>query len=92
MTEPQSVEASQAILRFWRNYLSVLEKSSVPPRCRPYYRRAVEDYISADRGHRLLHHTAADVDEYLLAKGRQAAVQEWQFRQIADALRLLFKS
>ena len=72
-----------AIQRFWHNYLSILEKSSVPAKSRPWYRKHVEAYIHAHAGHRLSTHSAADVDSYLNAKGRLANLQEWQFRQIA---------
>jgi integron integrase len=80
------------VQRFWHKYLSILEKASVPPRCRPYYRKAVEDYISANAGHRLATHTGSHVENYLLAKGRLPYLQEWQFRQIVDALQLLFQA
>jgi len=90
MARPSSGGVLPAVQRFWHNYLSILEQSSVPRRVRPYYRKAVEGYISANRGRRLATHTAADVERYLAAKGRLPYLQAWQFRQIVDALRLLF--
>lgn len=90
MTRESSGGNLPAVQRFWHNYLSVLEQSSVPARARPYYRKAVETYINANRGSRLATHEASDVDRYLTAKGRLPHLQEWQFRQIVDALRLLF--
>jgi integron integrase len=50
----------------------------------------VEAYIKAHPGRRLSSHLPAQIDDYLNAKGRLPALPEWQFRQIADALRLLF--
>ena len=79
-----------AVSRFWHNYLSVLEKNSIPRRLRPYYRKAVEHYLSVNGDHRLATHSAADVERYLIEKGRQPMLQTWQFRQSVDALRLLF--
>jgi len=90
MTGETPGAASRAVQRFWHNYFSILEKSSVPERVRPWYRKHVEGYIRAHSGRRLGEHLPHDVDEYLAAKGRMAQVQEWQFRQIVDALRLLF--
>lgn len=90
MTENPSGAPSRAVQRFWHNYLSILEKSSVPARTRPWYRKHVEGYIRAARGRRLADHRPADIDDYLAAKGRLGHLQEWQFRQIVDALRLLF--
>ena len=92
MAKPSSGGQLPAVQRFWHNYLSVLEKSSIPKSARPYYRKAVEGYIIANRGRRLATHTAEDVDRYLAAKGRLPHLQEWKFRQIVDALRLLFST
>ena len=80
-----------AVQRFWHNYLSILEKSHVSVRARPWYRKHVEGYIQAHPGRRLADHLPHDVDAYLDAKGRLPNLQEWQFRQIVDALRLLFR-
>lgn len=89
-----SVEDARAsvdsVARFWRNYLIILEKNNVPVAARPYYRRWCEDYIRNHPDARLRTHSAALVDKYLSAKGRQPNLQDWQFRQIADALRQLF--
>ena len=90
MSGNPSDASSRAVQRFWHNYLTVLEKSSVPMRTGPWYRKHVEGYIGAHPGHRLTDHLPHDVDEYLAAKGRVAHLQEWRFRQIVDALRLLF--
>jgi integron integrase len=79
-----------SVSRFWHNYLSILEKSSVPFKARRWYRKHVEEYISAHQGVKLAHHLPGNVDKYLEAKGRIKSLQEWQFLQIADALRLLF--
>ena len=90
MTGNPSDAASRAVRRFWHNYFSILEKSSVPVRSRPWYRKHVEGYIQDHAGRRLAEHLPHDIDEYLAAKGRIGTLQEWQFRQIVDALRLLF--
>lgn len=78
------------IARFWRNYLKILEKNNVPAAARVYYRRWCEDYIRQYPNDRLRAHSPAHVDKYLSAKGRQPNLQDWRFRQIADALRHLF--
>ena len=90
MSQNRCDASSRAVQRFWHNYLSVLEKSSVAARARPWYRKHVEGYIQAHPGRRLARHSASDIDEYLAAKGRISHLHEWQFRQIVDALRLLF--
>lgn len=47
-------------------------------------------YIDAHKDVRLANHLPENVGRYLNAKGRLTVMKEWQFRQIADALRLLF--
>ena len=75
---------------FWHNYLSILEKSNIPKGARKWYRKHVEMYIEAHADTRLRHHSPSLVDKYLNAKGRLAELEEWRFRQIADALCLFF--
>jgi len=79
-----------SIERFWANYLFILQNNSVPKKSIPWYRKHVEAYIKTNKNTPLSHHTGQDIDRYLNAKGRLPALKEWQFRQIADALRLLF--
>lgn len=90
MNQEDAVTTVDAVARFWRNYLLVLEKHKVPQKVWPWYRRWVEDYISTYADERLKSHTAAHVENYFSAKGRNPHLQDWQFRQVADALRLLF--
>lgn len=90
MSDQKSGPRSRSISRFWHNYLSILDKSSVPEGCRPWYRKHVERYIRAHQALRLSEHTEAHVDDYLAGIGRTANLPEWQFRQVVDALRLLF--
>jgi len=91
MSDISDVEHQRLVSRFWHNYLSLLEKLSIPVKARPWYRKHVEEYISAHQGVKLQQHLPHHIDEYLSAKGRIATLPEWRFRQIADALRLLFK-
>lgn len=79
-----------SVERFWANYLLILEKNTIAPRSKPWYRKHIEAYIKANNNNPLSCHSAQDIDCYLNAKGRLSELKEWQFRQIADALRLLF--
>lgn len=90
MSADQSGARARAIQRFWHNYFSILEKSSVPAASRPWYRKHVEAYIGAHSGRRLADHGPSDLDDYFGALGRRPQLAEWRFRQIVDALRLLF--
>ena len=90
MSADPSGASSRAVQRFWHNYFSILDKFSVPTRARPWYRKHVEAYIHARPERRLVDHLPHDIDSYLTEKGRLPNLQEWQFRQIVGALRLLF--
>lgn len=78
------------IKNFWNNYLSLLEKYHIPEKARPWYRRHVESYIEVYSNQRLATHTPANLESYLSDLGRQGHISDWQFRQCADALRILF--
>ena len=79
-----------AVDRFWHNYLSILDNNTIPLRSRACYRKHVEMYIAAHGNKRLAAHTPQIIGDYLIAKGKNQSLKEWQFRQIADALRPLF--
>ena len=90
MSEKSTDVHQVSVDRFWRNYLSILENHSIPKRSQPWYRKHVELYIAAHKDLRLADHLPENIDRYLNAKGRLPGLKEWQFRQIADALQLLF--
>lgn len=90
MSHKSTSEYQNAVNHFWYNYLSVLEKSAIPIKSRQWYKKHIKAYISAHKNIKLQKHLPAHVDKYLNAKGRLTSLSEWQFRQIADALRLLF--
>ncbi len=90
MSQNDSPAVQASIENFWDNYLFILEKNTIPAKSRPWYRKHVEAYIKANNNIPLNTHTGQHIDRYLNAKGRLPQLKEWQFRQIVDALRLLF--
>lgn len=76
--------------RFWHNYLSTLDENGVPVGSRAWYREHVEMYMASNEYDRLATHNPQMISRYLIEKGRNQNLKEWQFRQISDALRLLF--
>jgi len=54
--------------RFWHNYLSILDKNSIPVRSRSWYRKHVEMYIAVHENTRLKAHSASMVGPILLRK------------------------
>jgi len=90
MSSGKSPTLHTSIERFWDNYLFILKKNAIPKKSIPWYRKHAEAYIKANKNTPLNSQTAQDIDCYLNAKGRLTNLKEWQFRQIADAIRLLF--
>ena len=90
MSEYAQDKHKHLVNQFWHNYLSLLEKFSIPAKARPWYRKHIEEYIKAHQGVKLQQHLPQQIDDYLFGIGRKIHVQEWQFRQVADALKLLF--
>lgn len=76
--------------RFWDNFIRKTETYGVSPRASRWYVRHAEEYIKAHPDLRLRQHSICHVEEYLRDKGRNPRLRDWQYRQIIDALRILF--
>jgi hypothetical protein len=83
-------EQGARVIRFWQNYLQVLDRYKVPETARPWYRKRIEAYIKANAGRRLATHGPGDVTAWVELMGRNVHLTPWQFRQTVDALCLLF--
>jgi hypothetical protein len=75
-----------AASRFWDKYIL----KTTPEGARRWYVRHVEVFIKAQSGRRLSTLTADDIEHYLKEKGISEKLADWQFRQMVDALRILF--
>jgi hypothetical protein len=53
--------------------------------------RRAQQYIAAFPDKRLAEQSPGDVDSYLSEVGRSAGLEDWQFRQVVDAVRYLFR-
>jgi integron integrase len=76
--------------RFWDRYLEILEKANVPEKSRRWYVVRVERYIEAHATLKLRLHTAALVHDYLTDAGRDSTIEGWRFKQLIQAVQLLF--
>ena len=79
-----------AVTRFWSDYLAELERKGVPESARPWYRKHVEQFIGAHPGVRLREVQAPQVQAYLRKAGRNTRLADWQMKQCADSLQVLF--
>ncbi len=83
--------APDAVLRFWRNYQTLLRNSGVKPGAAEWYVRHAEAYLKTFEGRRLATHTAVEVEAWLAERGRIGRLQSWQFCQMVEAVRLLLQ-
>jgi hypothetical protein len=75
--------------RFWTKYSETLKRFRVPAKAIPWYRRHIEEFMSDHPDLRLRSHTAESVAQWLGQIGRNPHIDDWQFRQKVDALRIL---
>jgi integron integrase len=80
----------QSTARFWDKYIEKTRSYGVKPGVDRWYVRHVEAYIKAHRNLRLSQHSSQQIEKYLRDKGRNPRLLDWQFRQIIDALKILF--
>lgn len=81
---------NQPASRFWENYINISKSYGVKTSALRWYARHAEEYIKANKTTRLSVHSPALLEEYLRAKGRNKHLKNWQYKQIIDALRILF--
>jgi integron integrase len=81
---------SDSVSRFWDKYISKTISYKVPEGALRWYVKHAEAFIAERRGGRLAMVSATDVEAYLEAIGRKRYMVDWKFRQVVDALRILF--
>ena len=81
---------NQSVSRFWENYINISKSYGVKSSVLNWYVRHAEEYIKANNTIRLSAHSPALLEEYLRSKGRNKHLKDWQYKQIIDALRILF--
>ena len=80
----------ESVSRFWDNYIYKTKGYNVKPKVTRWYVRHAESYIKAYPDLRLAEHSAVQIENYLRDKGRNPHLQDWQLRQIVEALKILF--
>jgi integron integrase len=89
MDDPLS-PTSESVRNFWDNYIHLLDKQGVNVKFRRWYVMRVEAYIRYYPEERLRSHTPQHVVRFLTEAGLQRGMTDWQFRQLVDAIRILF--
>lgn len=78
-----------AVDRFWSRFIDLAQHNGVKDTTVRWYVWHAERYLKALAGKRLAEHTGADVTGYLESVGRIGGMEDWQFRQIVDAVQML---
>lgn len=80
----------EKVSRFWDNFVKKTKRYNVPSKSTRWYVKHVESYIKAHPQLRLALHTEQNLTRYLEDLGRTGHLNDWQFKQAVDALRILF--
>jgi len=81
---------TEAIDRFWENYINKTKTDNVPTPSIRWYVKRVEEFIKAHPTIQLAQHTVQTVQSYREKLGRNPRLEDWQFKQAVDALKILF--
>ena len=76
--------------RFWETYISKTQLYKVPPKSVRWYVKRVEEFIKLHPDTPLTQQNNKSVESYLDKLGRNFRLEDWQFKQAVDALRILF--
>lgn len=79
------------VRQFWDRYINNLEKQGVKPKMLRWYVIRAEQYLKAFPDQQLEKHGPGEVQAYLEKTGRKEGLEDWQYRQIVDAIQNLFK-
>lgn len=78
--------------RFWDRYLEILHNQGVTPPSDRWHVVRAERFILAFPGRRLAELTPDEVSAYLAKAGEDGRLEDWQYRQLVAAIRILFST
>lgn len=76
--------------KVWDRFLEALRAQDIKQKQIPWYARRVEQYLRSFGDKPPEEHTGEDVTRYLETLGRKDHLQDWQYRQLVEALRVFF--
>ena len=74
----------------WQKYLDLLNRKRIPEQQQRWYVKRVEDFLKQHPGKRKREFFPADIEKYFQLQSRDSSLTAWQYRQMVDALQLLF--
>ena len=81
---------AEVIDRFWEKYINKTKLYRVPEKSIRWYVKRVEEFIKAHPDEQLAQHSDKTVDAYLNKLARNPRLEDWQFKQVIGALKILF--
>ncbi len=90
MESTKSAEEDPRIKQFWEAYLETISLFRIPEKAHSWYQKHVESFIQYLPKVRLLNREPEHIEQWLTQIGRNTGLEDWQFRQQVDALRLLY--
>jgi integron integrase len=81
---------NQRVEQFWAGYFDILRLFRVVRSTHPWYRKHIEAFINDAADIRLIDRNSNHIEQWLMMVGRNTKLDNWQFRQQVDALRLLY--
>jgi integron integrase len=81
---------AELVERFWDRFIALVHDNGVKNPFDRWYVIRAEEYIRAHSDKRLQDHERNDVESWLFMLGRKNSLKDWQFRQAAHAMQILF--
>jgi len=82
---------AERVKQFWDAYRACVEEHHIPPQRSGYYVRWVREFIDFQPETKLRDRSATDIETFLKFLAEQAGAADWQAKQAAYALRLLYE-
>lgn len=76
--------------RFWDRYIQLLNNQGIEQPFDRWHVRRAEEFIRAFPDRKLAEIGADEVSTYLVEAGSKGDLKPWQFRQVVDAIRILY--
>lgn len=79
-----------SITRFWDKFIALTNTYKLPSGSARWYVKHAESYIKFHKDIKLLDHQPDHIESFLSYKSRHVRIQDWQFRQVVQAIEILF--
>jgi hypothetical protein len=87
-TPKQSVAAQ----KFWDAFQACVEDNRVRPDRSPFYVKWAQTFVDFQPGKRLRQRSRQDIEAFLADLARRPGIEDWQVRQAAQSLKILYES